>query len=108
MHSQRSTFPTKRARAKIVSRHEHPGRRRQGHARPQGRNVVLERSFGAPTVTKDGVSVAKEIELKDKFENMGAQMVKESRPKLAESPRPWWRAQPTAPSSTEKLSAGPW
>src|SRR5471032_2184359 len=44
---------------------------------PKGRNVVLERSFGAPTVTKDGVSVAKEIELKDKFQNMGAQMVKE-------------------------------
>ncbi len=44
---------------------------------PKGRNVVLERSFGAPTVTKDGVSVAKEIELKDRFENMGAQMVKE-------------------------------
>jgi chaperonin GroEL len=44
---------------------------------PKGRNVVLERSFGAPTVTKDGVSVAKEIELKDKFENMGAQMVRE-------------------------------
>src|SRR5512142_1716405 len=44
---------------------------------PKGRNVVLDRSFGAPTVTKDGVSVAKEIELKDKFENMGAQMVKE-------------------------------
>jgi len=44
---------------------------------PKGRNAVLEKSFGAPTVTKDGVSVAKEIELKDKFENMGAQMVKE-------------------------------
>src|SRR5512132_239554 len=44
---------------------------------PKGRNVVLERSYGAPTITKDGVSVAKEIELKDKFENMGAQMVKE-------------------------------
>ncbi|MBK1691619.1 chaperonin GroEL [Ectothiorhodospira mobilis] len=44
---------------------------------PKGRNVVLEKSFGAPTVTKDGVSVAKEIELEDKFENMGAQMVKE-------------------------------
>ena len=44
---------------------------------PKGRNVVLDKSFGAPTVTKDGVSVAKEIELKDKFENMGAQMVKE-------------------------------
>src|SRR5689334_6033359 len=44
---------------------------------PKGRNVVLERSFGSPTITKDGVSVAKEVELKDKFENMGAQMVKE-------------------------------
>ena len=44
---------------------------------PKGRNVVLEKSFGAPTVTKDGVSVAKEVELADKFENMGAQMVKE-------------------------------
>jgi chaperonin GroEL len=44
---------------------------------PKGRNVVLDKAFGAPTVTKDGVSVAKEIELKDKFENMGAQMVKE-------------------------------
>ena len=44
---------------------------------PRGRNVVIEKSYGAPTVTKDGVSVAKEIDLKDKFENMGAQMVKE-------------------------------
>jgi len=44
---------------------------------PKGRNVILEKSFGAPTVTKDGVSVAKEIELADRFENMGAQMVKE-------------------------------
>ena len=44
---------------------------------PKGRNVVLDKSFGAPTVTKDGVSVAKEIELENKFENMGAQMLKE-------------------------------
>ena len=44
---------------------------------PKGRNVVLEKSWGSPTVTKDGVTVAKEIELEDKFENMGAQMVKE-------------------------------
>ena len=44
---------------------------------PKGRNSVLDKSFGAPTVTKDGVSVAKEIELKNKFENMGAQMLKE-------------------------------
>ncbi|OZB73286.1 MAG: chaperonin GroL [Thiomonas sp. 14-64-326] len=51
---------------------------------PKGRNVVLERSFGAPTVTKDGVSVAKEIELKDKLQNMGAQMVKEVASKTSE------------------------
>ena len=44
---------------------------------PKGRNVVLDKSFGAPRITKDGVSVAKEIELEDKFENMGAQLVKE-------------------------------
>ncbi|OPH00364.1 hypothetical protein B2I21_00325, partial [Chryseobacterium mucoviscidosis] len=44
---------------------------------PKGRNVVIEKSFGAPHVTKDGVSVAKEIELEDRVENMGAQMVKE-------------------------------
>ncbi|MGM0745689.1 MAG: TCP-1/cpn60 chaperonin family protein, partial [Bacteroidota bacterium] len=44
---------------------------------PRGRNVVIEKSFGAPTVTKDGVTVAKEIELSDKVENMGAQMVRE-------------------------------
>ena len=44
---------------------------------PKGRNVVIEKSFGGPTVTKDGVTVAKEVELEDKFENMGAQMVKE-------------------------------
>ncbi|HEV2170730.1 MAG TPA: TCP-1/cpn60 chaperonin family protein, partial [Candidatus Binatus sp.] len=44
---------------------------------PKGRNAVIEKAYGAPTITKDGVSVAKEIELKDKFENMGAQMLKE-------------------------------
>ena len=44
---------------------------------PKGRNVVIDKSFGAPTITKDGVSVAKEIELDDKFENMGAQLVRE-------------------------------
>ncbi len=44
---------------------------------PKGRNVIIDKSFGSPTVTKDGVTVAKEIEFEDKFENMGAQMVKE-------------------------------
>ena len=52
---------------------------------PKGRNVVLERSFGSPTVTKDGVSVAKEIELKDKFENIGAQLVKEVASKTSDN-----------------------
>ena len=52
---------------------------------PKGRNVVLERSFGAPTITKDGVSVAKEIELKDKLQNMGAQMVKEVASKTSDT-----------------------
>ncbi|MEK6296027.1 MAG: chaperonin GroEL [Paraburkholderia tropica] len=51
---------------------------------PKGRNVLLERSFGAPTITKDGVSVAKEIELKDRFENMGAQIVKQVASKTAD------------------------
>jgi len=64
---------------------------------PKGRNVVLDKSFGAPTVTKDGVSVAKEIELENKFENMGAQMVKEVASKTSDvavtvQPRqPYWR-----------------
>ena len=51
---------------------------------PKGRNVVIERSFGGPTITKDGVTVAKEIELKDKLQNMGAQMVKEVASKTAD------------------------
>ena len=62
---------------------------------PKGRNVVLDKSFGAPRITKDGVTVAKEIELADKFENMGAQMVQRGRvarpaiwPATARPPRP--------------------
>jgi chaperonin GroEL len=64
---------------------------------PKGRNVVLEKSFGAPRITKDGVTVAKEIELDDKFENMGAQMVREwpRRRRIWSAtgppPRPCWR-----------------
>src|ERR1700710_1643125 len=52
---------------------------------PKGRNVVIEKSFGAPRITKDGVTVAKEIELSDKFENMGAQMVREVASKSADA-----------------------
>src|SRR5882757_8993848 len=52
---------------------------------PKGRNVVIDKSFGAPRITKDGVTVAKEIELSDKFENMGAQMVKEGASKTSVS-----------------------
>ncbi len=51
---------------------------------PKGRNVVLDKSYGAPRITKDGVTVAKEIELEDKFENMGAQMVREVASKTAD------------------------
>ncbi|MEY4030327.1 MAG: hypothetical protein RJA90_1556, partial [Bacteroidota bacterium] len=51
---------------------------------PKGRNVVIEKKFGAPSITKDGVSVAKEIHLKDKFENMGAQLVKEAASKASD------------------------
>src|SRR6201990_3708166 len=51
---------------------------------PKGRNVVIEKSFGAPRTTKDGVTVAKEIELEDKLENMGAQMVREAASKTAD------------------------
>src|SRR6201747_2057994 len=53
---------------------------------PKGRNVVIEKKFGAPTITKDGVSVAKEIELKDPLENMGAQMVREVASKTSDVP----------------------
>ena len=52
---------------------------------PQGRNVVIEKSYGAPTITKDGVSVAKEIEFEDRFKNMGAQMVKEVASKTSDT-----------------------
>ena len=58
---------------------------------PRGRNVVLQRSFGSPTVTKDGVTVAEEVDLVDKYENLGAQLVKEAATKTSErstSPRP--------------------
>ena len=70
---------------------------------PKGRNVVLDKSFGAPRISKDGVTVAKEIELADKFENMGAQMVQARsprrpaiRPATAPRPRPFWRRRSCA------------
>ena len=66
---------------------------------PKGRNVVLEKSFGAPLITKDGVTVAKEIELEDKFENMGAQMVKEVACLLYTSPSPRDQRGSRMPSS---------
>ena len=76
---------------------------------PKGRNAVLDKSFGAPTITKDGVSVAKEIELKDKFENMGAQMVKEVASNTSDeagdgtTPPPFWHR----PSSARASSRSP-
>ncbi len=69
---------------------------------PKGRNVVLDKSFGAPRITKDGVTVAKEIELNDKFENMGAQMLREVASKTNDSPatapprRSCWRRRSCA------------
>ena len=71
---------------------------------PKGRNVVIDKSYGAPRTTKDGVSVAKEIDLEDKFENMGAQMVKEVASKtndclLYTSPSPRDRSVSRMPSS---------
>ena len=85
------------ARTRSAGRRRHPGRCSQGHLGPKGRNVVIDKAFGAPRITKDGVTVAKEIELEDKFENMGAQMGAKSRPKLTTKPvtarqrRPFWR-----------------
>jgi chaperonin GroEL len=76
---------------------------------PKGRNVIIEKSWGSPTVTKDGVTVAKEIELEDKFENMGAQMVKEvasrppTSPATAPPPPPCW----PRPSSARAASSWP-
>ena len=70
---------------------------------PKGRNVVLDKSFGAPRITKDGVTVAKEIELEDKFENMGAQMVREVASKTSDIRRRWHHHRNPAPTlSCEK------
>src|SRR5207245_1749541 len=68
---------------------------------PKGRNVILQKSFGSPTVTKDGVTVAKEIELEDHYENMGAQMVKEVASRRVTSPA---TAPPPPPSSPKRSS----
>ena len=67
---------------------------------PKGRNVVLDKSFGAPRITKDGVTVAKEIELEDKFENMGAQMVREVASKASDTAQ-------EKPSQGEVIAVGP-
>jgi chaperonin GroEL (HSP60 family) len=75
---------------------------------PKGRNVVLDKSFGAPRITKDGVTVAKEIELADKFENMGAQMVREvasktnDLPVTAPPPPPCW-PRPSSAKAPSRL-----
>jgi len=73
------------ARSKMVRGVNHLANAVKATLGPKGRNVVLEKSYGAPTITKDGVSVAKEIELADKFENMGAQMVKEVASKTSDN-----------------------
>jgi len=72
---------------------------------PSGRNVVLDKKYGGPTITKDGVTVAKEIELEDPYENMGAQLVREvasktsNVPVMAQRPRPFWPKQSSAKAS---------
>ena len=73
---------------------------------PRGRNVILEKSFGSPTVTKDGVTVAREIELSDKFENMGAKLVKEVASKTSDNALPISLAteQPLPPSWPKQSS----
>ena len=69
---------------------------------PKGRNVILAKSYGAPRITKDGVTVAKDIELEDKFENMGAQMVRDVASRTSEWPV---TARPPPPSSPRRSSA---
>ena len=71
---------------------------------PRGRNVVIERSWGAPTVTKDGVTVAKEIELEDKFANLGAQMVKEVASKTSDIAGDGTTTATTSPSAGFSLA----
>ena len=68
---------------------------------PKGRNVIIAKSYGAPRITKDGVTVAKEIELEDKFENMGAQMVRE----VACRPATWPATAPRPPPSSPRRSS---
>jgi chaperonin GroEL len=78
---------------------------------PKGRNVVIEKSFGAPRITKDGVTVAKEIELEDKFDNMGAQMVREVaqrrtiRPAMARQLPPFWHTPSSRKAPSPLLPA---
>ena len=75
---------------------------------PKGRNVVLDKSFGAPRITKDGVTVAKEIELEDKFENMGAQMVREVAQRPTTSPATAPRPRPCSPPRSSRKAPSRW
>jgi chaperonin GroEL len=76
---------------------------------PKGRNVVIEKSFGAPRITKDGVTVAKEIELEDKFENMGAQMVREVAQKTNDQAGDGTTtARPCSPTASSRKAPRPW
>jgi len=80
---------------------QHHGARRQGHAGTKGRNVVIAKKFGSPTITKDGVTVAKEIALKDPNKNLGAQMIRKSPPR----PRTWpAMGRPRRPCSPRRSS----
>ena len=96
------------ARAKLKKGVDHLAEAVKVTLGPKGRNVVIDKKFGSPTVTKDGVTVAKEVELADAIENMGAQMVKEVASKTSDvagdgtTPRPYSRRRSTtrAPSSS--------
>ena len=70
---------------------------------PKGRNVVLDKKFGSPTITKDGVSVAKEVELQNPYQNMGAQMVREVASKTSDATNP--TASPLSPSATRHFAS---
>ena len=74
---------------------------------PKGRNVVIDKSFGAPRITKDGIAVAKEIELADKFENMGAQMVREVARRPTTSPVTARPPQPFSPRRSSRKATRP-
>ena len=100
------------ARNKMLKRRQHPRRRGEGHPRPKGRNVVIEKSFGSPRITKDGVSVAKEIELEDPVRETWARRWSRkwpaapmTRPATAPRPQRSWH-RPSSREGMKSVAAG--